>query len=479
MTNWSRRYPALYYGLSILSGIGLAHGVWPPLFFAFFGENRLKKVGFFVISLLSCCETIFFMRPIIQNQWVDGVGHLVLRNIQQKSETFFYYKGILSCFHTQSGEIYYDLPCYFFLKKKLSARHHYLITGKIIQKNASYYSLLQIYKESSHGCAYNFIDIRYAIKEQLKHFLLKHIQDDLCLAFFCSLGTGELEGDLLKMQFRKTGLSHLLAISGFHYACVFCTIGIILHHILPKNIAYIFLIFIISLYFLFIGETPSLHRAWLAAFIYLFGYLIKRKPSALNSLGSALTISLLLDPLIVYSIGFQLSYTATFSLLSIYPFVERKLCLYFPMRSKKNINEFPIIQKIGHILSTSIRRLLALNFSISLATLPLILFHFHYFPYIGLFLNLFFPLAVTLSMILLIISCLLFFSIGPWILQCAECYTTCFLSVLFYGIEDIDTGIWCATLPFDILLSSLLIIISLGLYLDTIQYSLTTERTLV
>ena len=239
--------------------------------------------------------------------------------------------------------------------------------------------------------------------------------------------------------------------------------GAFLHLFLSKRKTCYILLVIVSLYFLFIGETPSLNRAWAAAVIYLVGYLLKEPVSGLNSLGVALIFSLILDPFALKEIGFQLSYLATFAILAIYPTIEGALQAIFPKR-----NSF----KISFILSAFCRNILAITLAVNLATAPLLLYHFNYFPLPTLFFNLFFPLAITPCMIALILSLLPL--IGPYILQLTELYTNPLLDTLFFALPTFESGIWSSYFSTDLLFALLLSTLLLGLFLDEKRYLLTT-----
>ena len=276
--------------------------------------------------------------------------------------------------------------------------------------------------------------LRFQIKESIRSYLRSHLSDDLCYALFASLATGEVENRLLRLQFNKVGLSHTLAISGFHYAWLIFLVGWTLQRFLSKRTTYSILLVIVSLYFFFIGASPALTRAWLAALIILFGFLFKQTVNGLNSLGLALLISLILDPLALFHIGFQFSYLATFALLTLHPYLSHRLPIH----------------------NSLLRSTLSLNIAVTLATLPLLLHHFHFFPFLSLFFNLFFPLALTVCLCALLIP-------FPWVLTLANWYTAPFLNAIYHGATPLEGGIYVARIPLDLLIALLVAIVTLGL----------------
>ncbi len=451
------RYPALYYGLALLSGVALAYGIWPTLFLILFGQSRINKIGFALIASFALIETLYFM-PILPPGKVSGHGYCQISKVRVSDNSLGYF-GNLSCFITED-KTYYDIPVKFFRNKLLDDSTDYLVRGSLRKNPAGPYTLFPSIIEAV-PYTNNLCQLRFKLKEKFRAYISTHLKDEMCAAFFSSLGTGEIENRLLGLQFNKAGLTHTLAISGFHYTWLVFIMGSFFHLFLSKRKTCYFLLIIVSLYFLFIGETPSLNRAWLAALIYLVGYLIKEPVSGLNSLGVALMISLILDPLVLKEIGFQLSYLATFAILAIYPTIEIWLRKFFPKRQTF---------KLGFLLSSFCRNTFAITIAVNLATAPLLLYHFNYFPYLSLFFNLFFPIAITPCMIALILSPIPL--IGPPILKLTEIYTTPLLSTIFYGVDLIEGGLWSSQIPFDLLAALLILVLIIGLWLEQRKYAL-------
>ena len=449
------RYPALYYGFALISGVALAHGVWPPFFLILFGKGWLSKLGFILITTFALIETLYIM-PILPPGKASGYGYAQITKIRTSDNSLGYY-GKLKCFVTDE-KTYYDVPIKFFRNTLLDDSTDYLVRGAIRKNQAGPYTLFPSLIESVPYTR-NLCQLRFQLKEKFRTYISSHVKDEMCAAFFSSLGTGEIENKLLGLQFNKAGLTHTLAISGFHYTWLVFIMGAFFHLFLSKRKTCYVLLIIVSLYFLFIGETPSLNRAWLAALIFLVGYLIKEPVSGINSLGVALMISLILDPFVIKEIGFQLSYLATFAILAIYPSAELWLRKFFPKRKAV---------KLRFILSSFCRNTFAITIAVNIATAPLLLYHFNYFPYLSLFFNLFFPIAITPCMIALILSPIPL--IGPPILKLTEIYTTPLLNTIFYGVDLIEGGFWSSNIPFDLLAALLIFVLILGLWLEQKKY---------
>lgn len=246
--------------------------------------------------------------------------------------------------------------------------------------------------------SWSLAELRYQTKEKFRKFLSAHLSDRTVASFLSSLTTGDVEERIFRYEFGRLGLGHLLAISGFHFGILiaFCTFGLSLF--LPRMWQMALLFCAINCYFFFVGSSPAVQRSWLMALLYLLGNVLNRPISGLNLLGCALTIELLLNPLSAGNLGFQLSFLSCAGILFFYPIFYR-----------------PSMD----LLSNFFRGSVSLTFAVNLPLFPLLLYHFHQFPYLSFLYNLFFPflvgvalfsllLAVALSPLLLPLSSLLF-----------------------------------------------------------------------
>ena len=213
-----------------------------------------------------------------------------------------------------------------------------------------------------------------------------------------ALLTGNMQNRILSYQFGALGQQHLLAISGFHFALLTLFLAFVLKRFLSERALSIALIVLLTGYFFYMGSTPSIHRAWVGVLIFLFGKLFYLRPTALNALGVALISALILDPLVITEVGFQLSFGATLGILLFYNPFEQRLEAVLPKRTFKILKEVPFYDQVGYLLCAYIRKVCALNGAVLTFTLPLLLFHFHHFPLLSLVYNLFFPLLFSLMM---------------------------------------------------------------------------------
>lgn len=184
----------------------------------------------------------------------------------------------------------------------------------------------------------------------------------------------------IKNAFIETGMFHILAISGLHISLIFLVISFILSiFYIPKKLNFIISSIIVFLYTAMLDFIPSCFRAFLFALIFSIAYLFERKVNMLNVFGFALLINLLINPVEIYDVGFQLSYLAVLGLI------------YSPFKYDNNY--------ILNIIKGSI--------SAQIFTIPILLYHFSKAPILYFFGNI---ITIPISTLLLVnvVFCIIF-----------------------------------------------------------------------
>ncbi len=167
-------------------------------------------------------------------------------------------------------------------------------------------------------------------------------------------------------DYRDAGVIHILAVSGLHVGILLLLINplllIIERHIKHGKIIRLALTLLILWSFAIItGLSPSVLRAVTMFSFLAIGLQFRSKTSIYNSLFISAFILLCCDPLLIFAVGFQLSYLAVFAIVWLQPILER---LFRP--------RFYITKKLWATFTVTIAAQLGL--------LPLTLFYFHQFP---------------------------------------------------------------------------------------------------
>lgn len=129
----------------------------------------------------------------------------------------------------------------------------------------------------------------------------------------------------IEENFRKSGASHLLAISGLHLGVISGVILYILNKLsLKREIKYSGALLILSLYVFAIKLSPSVLRAYIMAVVYMVGNIIYERNDIKKSFIVAFIVNLFLYPNSLGDISFVMSYLCVFLILWIYPKFEIK-----------------------------------------------------------------------------------------------------------------------------------------------------------
>jgi competence protein ComEC len=172
----------------------------------------------------------------------------------------------------------------------------------------------------------------------------------------------------LYSSYATAGAAHILAVSGLHVGILYFILKFILsftNRLKYGNFIQSFLIIFCLWFFAFVtGLSPSVTRAVTMFSIFAFAKTINRESSTINNLFLSFFLLILVNPLWLFHVGFQLSYLAVFSIILIQP----KLSKYYRPR-------FYIDKLFWGIFTVSM--------AAQLGVLPLSIYYFHQFP--GLF----------------------------------------------------------------------------------------------
>lgn len=140
-----------------------------------------------------------------------------------------------------------------------------------------------------------------------------------------TLGYKDTQFRELQATYTRVGMSHILAISGLHLGLLFGGIYFLFVPIslFPNGKKMRFILALITLWLvaLFVGLGASVLRSALMISFFGLGKLVHRPNPPIHALILACLTTLIINPLELFSIGFQLSYSAVLSLLVGYPLV--------------------------------------------------------------------------------------------------------------------------------------------------------------
>ncbi len=133
------------------------------------------------------------------------------------------------------------------------------------------------------------------------------------------LGDDTLLSDSLEEDFRLSGIAHILALSGLHLTILIGLVTMLLSFLRLARRGHdllLIMLMLISLgYAAITGFSPSVSRAAVMMVVFLGSRLIQDCPLPYNSLCVTVFIWLLINPLWLYSPGFQLSTVTVWGLI--------------------------------------------------------------------------------------------------------------------------------------------------------------------
>ena len=233
----------------------------------------------------------------------------------------------------------------------------------------------------------------------------------------------EIDQEIIN-HFSKTGLIHILAISGSHMAIIFLMILFVLNPLFSvkyRNIPIYISLAAIWGFAIFIDYGNSVVRSCIMITVYYIMIFLQRKPNLLHSLALAGMMILSIDTQQLFDVGFQLSFLAVFGIFWLYKPITNH---YKPLKNRA----------IRFILNT-----FSLSLAAQLTTLPLILFYFHQFSIMSVFINV---VSIMVSQGFIIFSFIVSILFGieftpDWLLEIYDWCASFFLDmVAFFSKTD-------------------------------------------
>ncbi len=499
------RHPALLYGLFTLIGACLAlYPVWLA-FYLFLAAllmlpaitlaKPLQNVHMRLALALCLALTSFYLthsRYLFPpgEAATTGLAEVEMSAVSTSTSHFgtaWNYKATLLSFvedNTHAQLIARNIPVRIILPLTMAgqrpqADRRYRIKGRLKDDGHNNYTLSPLKNASwqSLDSHFSLAEWRLTAKTVLKHHIQSHYSNQHVAAFLSGMATGEFDDHQLSFELGRFGLQHLMAISGLHFSLLAAFLGCFLCAFISHRLSALIVILLLSGYFLFLGHSASVLRAWMAITIALAGILLGKRSQALNSLGLAILVIALWNPLLIQSLAFQFSFGVTAAILLGYAPCDALMQKLFPKRTLSQVVDIGWLNQHAYCVLCFLRQGLALTLAVNLVALPLTLYHFHKFPLMSLAYNLFFPLMASFSMLLLLLALLVTPMpwvgswLSSWLHAANEHYTQFLLNFTFHLPKAFDSVWYVAEIPATLLFVYLSLLFAIG-----ILYKENTDR---
>ena len=213
----------------------------------------------------------------------------------------------------------------------------------------------------------NFKTALYKLKSNLLQNTYRLFNDpeaSLLAGILFGVDTG-LTRDL-QNAFKNTGTAHIIAISGFNMAIIAGIFFSIFKNIFGERFGAIFAILGIIFYTLLVGAEAAVVRAAFMGSISLLARQLGRRNDGMNALAIVALVMAIINPLVLWDVGFQLSFFATLGLI-----------LYAEPFSNFTGNLIAKLSKHDTgTLTNIINDNVVLTFAAQLTTIPIMAYHF-------------------------------------------------------------------------------------------------------
>lgn len=280
--------------------------------------------------------------------------------------------------------------------------------------------------------------------------------DELSVAAGMILGQRDMLSPELRESYAGAGAMHILCVSGLHVGIIYLIISFLLRKLSNTRrdlILKTFILFIsIWVYAFITGLSPSVVRSATMFTFVNIGQNYGRRVNVIGSISSSAMALLLVNPNLLFDLGFQLSYSAVFSIVILQKHIVN---LWSPLN--------------GFLYWTW--NLIAVSIAAQIGTAPLTIYYFHQFPNFFIFTNLIVIPAAYLIIVLGLV--VLLFSFIPIV--------SSFLgSVLSYSLLGLNSAItFIEHLPFAVsrnLYISLPLLLIIALLIISISYWLIKQK---
>lgn len=424
-TSFFQDYPALFLGLSsfLAASLTLKFNLFLGgiiLVFWILAILKLPKVfaSGCILSSLLLSTHLMLVKPSIpeSGKIVKGWG---IFNPEKVFLSPTYYdqhlklKGELRYFKTENSPPFLHIPCLLELKPHLQEHlsSNWLIEAELLVNTEKKGHIKKIYSLKPLP-GWHLSSLRWKLQKTFMDYIHEVMKEEKVAALYSALICGQNEEKILGLSFSKIGLSHLLAISGFHFNLIASLLLFLTTRLFSKEKALIPTLICLSVFLMFLGLAAPVLRSFVMGSLSYFGKSRFYYLSSLNLFGFALFICCLFLSTSVIDLGFLLTFLCTFALLFSYRDIEEKLERIFPIRDSKEKENFPRTERMLLVFSSFLRKTLSLNLAVFVWSVPALLYFFGSFPLLSLAYNLFIPLIVGLLLSFFLITTLIHPLIG-------------------------------------------------------------------
>lgn len=226
----------------------------------------------------------------------------------------------------------------------------------------------------------------------------KHNMSESAYAVVAAMTMGDRSGLTreLRQSYAASGASHVLALSGLHLGVIYGLLSLIFVHRRMRVLGQVLAMVAIWAYAALVGMPPSVLRSATMLTIFAFVVLTGRRLVSLNTLAFAAVVQLVVSPLSLWDVGFQMSFLAVLGIVML------NLRLR-DVATPTWLSRWRVIRWMWSLVKVSL--------AAQLAVAPLSMYYFGTFPCYFLLTNL---VAIPLATIIVYTS-IVMYALGFWV----------------------------------------------------------------
>ena len=135
----------------------------------------------------------------------------------------------------------------------------------------------------------------------------------------------DIDGET-KLAFKRSGTSHILAVSGLHISLLLGAVELLLRRLFVKKEIRIAIISLLALFLVALTAfSASAVRSVIMLYAVYVCYILFEENDPISSLFVAIAIIILFSPYSIYDLGMWMSFLATLGILTVYPVFEERM----------------------------------------------------------------------------------------------------------------------------------------------------------
>lgn len=162
------------------------------------------------------------------------------------------------------------------------------------------------------------------LRSRLLARIRPHVTDAEAYAVVAAMTLGDksaLTKDVREV-YSVTGASHVLALSGLHLGIIYSLLSLFVFRNRWQVISQVLLVLSIWAFVFLVGMTTSVVRSAMMLSVYALLSLGRRDRMSVNTLAFTALVVLMVSPMSLFDVGFQLSYMAVLAILLLMPLME-------------------------------------------------------------------------------------------------------------------------------------------------------------